>query len=104
MDYLRAEAVRWVDLEWPGWVEVQFRESDGAVVSLVDKAPIFDASGRLAQGAELPAEVEIPCEVLEQATDRVGNRSSLVRLGSDVEDQNGRRTFNVDVRTLISGG
>jgi hypothetical protein len=104
MHYLRAEAVRWVDLEWPGWVEVQFRKWDGEVVSLVDKAPIFDAGGHLVPGSVLPAEAEISCEVLEQAADRVGNQSWLVRLGYDVEDQSGRRTFNVDEHTLISRG
>lgn len=102
MHYVRAEAVRWVDIEWPGWVEVHFRESDGTIVSLVDKAPIFDADDRLRLGAGLPADVEIPCEVLDRAADRAGSRSSLVRLGSNIEDQRGRTTFHVDEHTLVS--
>jgi hypothetical protein len=102
MHYVRAEAVRWVDTKWPGWVEVHLRESDGTVVSLVDKVPIFDDGDRLILGTTLPTEVEIPCEVLERAVDRAGSRSSLVRLGSNVEDQRGRATFHVDEHTLVS--
>ena len=96
---VRAKAVRWVDLEWPGWVEVRLRESDGAVASLVDKAPMFDDAGRLWAGATLPLDVEVPCEVLDCAVDEAGN--SLVRLRSNVEDQSGRTTFRVDEHTLV---
>jgi hypothetical protein len=46
--YVHAEAVRWVDLEWPGWIEVHLREADGTVASLVDKAAIFDDADRRA--------------------------------------------------------
>src|SRR4051812_41976700 len=64
--YVRAVAVRWVGVEWPGWVEVHFGESDGTVVSLADKVPIFDAGDRLAVGAVLPMELTILWEVLER--------------------------------------
>jgi hypothetical protein len=99
--YVRGVAVRWVDVEWPGWVEVQFCESDGTVVSLVDKVPIFDASDCLTLGAALPTDVTIPCEVLERGADRIGNRSSLIRLRSNVEDQHGRTTFQVDEQLIV---
>jgi len=102
MHYVRAEAVRWIDIEWPGWVEAHFRESDGTLVSLVDKVPIFDADGRLTLGAALPADVAIPCEVLEWAADEAGNELSLVRLGSSVEDQRGRTTFRIDAQILAA--
>lgn len=101
MHFVRATAVRWVDLEWPGWVEVQLRESDGMVVSLVDKVPVFAADAQLAVGTALPLDVEVPCEVLEKTMDAAGNLSSLVRLRSHVEDENGRTTFRVDERTVV---
>jgi len=100
--FVRAEAVRWVDVEWPGWVEVRLHESDGTVVSLIDKVPVFDDGDRLTLETRLPAYVEVPCEVLEQAVDQAGNRSSLGRLRSNVEDQRGRTTFNIDEHTLVS--
>jgi hypothetical protein len=99
--FVRADAVRWVDLEWPGWVEVQLRESDGAVVSLVDKVPIFDQTDRLAAGTTLPVDVEVPCDVLERAVDAAGNWSCLVRLRYDVEDQGGRTTFRVAEHSVV---
>jgi hypothetical protein len=80
---------------------VQLRESDGTVVSLVDKVPIFDQTDRLTVGTTLPLDVEVPCDVLERAVDAAGNSSSLVRLRSNVEDQSGRTTFRVDEHTLV---
>ncbi|WP_433365105.1 hypothetical protein ACQPZX_35190 [Actinoplanes sp. CA-142083] len=73
MHYVRAEAVRWIDIDWPGWVEVHLHESDGTVAVLVDEVPIFDDSDRLAPGT-LPVEVEIPCDVLEWVVDPADNR------------------------------
>lgn len=102
MHYVRAEAVRWVDDEWPGWAEVHFRESDGNVGSLVDTMPIFDAGDRLTPGTPLPVDVTAPCEVIERAEDPADSRSSLVRLRSNIEDQRGRTTFHVDEHTLVS--
>jgi hypothetical protein len=100
--YVCAEAIRWVDIEWPGWAEVHLRESDGTVVSMVDKVPVLDDGNRLRLETQLPVDIEIPCEVLERMVDLAGNRSSLVRLRSNIEDQRGRTTFRVDEDTLIS--
>lgn len=100
--YVRAGAVRWVDINWPGWVEVHLHESDGTVAVLVDKVPIFDDGDRLAPRTTLPVEIEIPCDVLQWVVDAAGNRVSLIRLRSDVEDRRGRRTFHVDERILVS--
>jgi hypothetical protein len=99
--FVRAKAVRWVDLEWPGWVEVQPHEPDGTVVALVDKGPLFDKDDRLTAGTALPLEVEVPCDVLERLVDAAGNLSSLVRLRANVEDQSGRTIFRIDEHTLV---
>jgi hypothetical protein len=46
--------------EWPGWVEVQFAESDGTTVSIVEKAPVVDHDDRVVPGVRFPVDVEIP--------------------------------------------
>jgi hypothetical protein len=62
---LQCEAVRWVDGEpWPGVVEVQFRDAAGRCWSLVDKAPIFAATGELGPDSEYPVEVTVACVVV----------------------------------------
>jgi hypothetical protein len=96
MHYVRAEVVRWVDPEWPGWVEVHLPESDGSVALLVDKVPVFDYGDRLVPGAKLPMSIEIPCHVLDWVVGQGGVRSAFIRLRFDIEDQSGRTIFNVD--------
>ncbi|WP_326557280.1 hypothetical protein [Micromonospora sp. NBC_01796] len=75
---------------------------DGTVVSLIDKVPVLDCDGRLAPGIDLPAELEIPCDVLDWSVDQAGRRSAIIRLHSNVEDRNGRTVFNVEASTLTS--
>jgi hypothetical protein len=101
MYYVHAEVVRWVDDEWPGWVQVRLTESDGTVASLVDKVPIFDSDDRLEPGADLPIGIEIPCDLLDWTVDQGGKRTAHVRLHFHIEDQSGRRTFNVAEGALV---
>ena len=61
MQYVRVEVVRWIDDEWPGWVEVHLTEADGTVVSLTDKVPVLAGDDRPAPGVDLPMSLEIPC-------------------------------------------
>ncbi|MER5702792.1 MULTISPECIES: hypothetical protein [unclassified Micromonospora] len=102
MHYVHVEAVRWIDEDWPGWVEVHLNEADGTVVSLIDKVPVFDDADRLAPGVEFPVGLEFPCDVLEWARDQVGNRLAVIRLHFSVEDENGRTIFTVGASTLTS--
>jgi hypothetical protein len=102
MDCVRAEVVGWVDEDWPGWVEVHLNEADGTVVSLIDKVPVLDCEGRLAPGIDLPAELEIPCDVLDLAVDQAGIRSAIIRLHFNIGDRNGRTVVNVEASTLAS--
>ncbi|GGK59426.1 hypothetical protein [Nocardia camponoti] len=49
---LNAEATRWVDDAFPGFVEVAFRQADGAMVIFTEKLPVVDArSGLTAESA-----------------------------------------------------
>jgi hypothetical protein len=100
MRCLRAEAVRWVDEDWPGWVEVQFIDSDGTVVSIVEKVPAVDYTDRVVPGVRFPVELEIPCDVLDWVAHLDGSRSATVRLRFSVEDRHGRTMFNVDEHLL----
>jgi hypothetical protein len=93
MRCLRAEAVRWVDEDWPGWVEVQFIDSDGTVVSIVEKVPVVDYNDRVVPGVRFPVELEIPCDVLDWVAHLDGSRSATVRLRFSVEDRHGRTMF-----------
>jgi hypothetical protein len=79
MQSVRLEPVRWCDDEFPGWIEVELHESDGAVARLVDKAPIFNATGALAPGSALPIEFRVPCDVLSRDVDSAGNIVAVVR-------------------------
>ena len=81
-------------------MEVCLNETDGTVVSLVDKVTIFDNDDRLASGAVFPVELEIPCDVLDWARDPGGNLTAHIRLHFSIEDQNGRTVFNVDENAL----
>jgi hypothetical protein len=102
MDFVRVEVTRWSDVEFPGWVEVELRESDGAVATLIDKVPVFDAGDRLAVGVELPVGLEVPCDVLDWEVDKAGNAVAVVRLHFSITDQRGRSTFRVNEDTLAS--
>ncbi|MFD5065250.1 MULTISPECIES: hypothetical protein [unclassified Streptomyces] len=65
---LQAEAVRWVDDEFPGWVEVQFSDAMGRRWSLVDKVPAFDVPEDLGPGSVYPLKVGVACVVIEAVT------------------------------------
>jgi hypothetical protein len=100
--YVRAEAVGWIDEEWPGWVEVHLIEPDGTVVSIVEKVPILDYDDRVVPGIQFPVVLAIPCDVIDRATDDRGNRTVAIRLRCNVEDRQGRAVFKLDERALTA--
>jgi hypothetical protein len=101
VEYVRAEAVRWVDEEFPGWVEVRIAEHDGAEAIVVDKAPVFDNADRLLPGVEFPVELELPCDVLRWEPSQHHGRSAVVVLHHHIEDQAGRTEFRVSHTQII---
>jgi hypothetical protein len=102
MYLVRAEAVRWSDNHFPGWVEVQLRESDGSVATLIDKIPVFFPDDGVAVGTDLPIDVDIPCDVIAREVDRAGKCSAVVRLLAGVAGGRGRATFRVSEDQLVS--
>jgi hypothetical protein len=86
---VRAVAMRWTDDAFPGWAEVHLSRHDGTTAVLIDKAPVFDIPY---PDAAFPAELHLPCEVLEIN----GNGAVLVRLDFALEDTAGRNSFLVN--------
>jgi hypothetical protein len=100
--YVRTEAVRWIDDGWPGLVEVHLRETNGTVAAIVDKVPVLVDGDRLPEGAELPVEIGIPCDVVAWTLDETGNRCAAVRLHHSIQDEHGRGTFVVSESEVTS--
>lgn len=98
-------AVRWVDDEYPGWVEVQLTDAHGVVWSLVDKAPVFDDEDRLRPTTAYPVEVQVGCEVVGRGRLDDGTEVLTVstRLPWGIEAVGGRTEFLVDVHQVTTG-
>lgn len=99
MHAVRVTVTRYVDDGYPPWVEADLREADGTVVTLHEKVPVIDDGDTLVPGVELPVEIEVPCDIVED-----GAGSVLVRLHWNIEDTTGRDTFRVDRGTLVVRG
>ncbi|MBL7258529.1 hypothetical protein [Paractinoplanes lichenicola] len=95
MEFVRVQAVRWVDVEWPGWVEVRLQEAEGSVAVIVEKAPVLSDDDDFGPWTELPVPLEIACDVVGWEVADEGHRVATVRLGHGVEDSEGRGTFRV---------
>lgn len=100
--YVRGRAVRWVDDDWPGWVEVQFVAADGTTVRVIDKMPIFDGGEGLVPGTPLPVPVRVAADVLTWEPGPEDRRVAVVALRHHVQDEAGRSTFRVAVDAIIS--
>lgn len=93
--YVRGWAMRWVDEDWPGWVEVHIPLAGGATLSLVDKVPIFDGVGRIVPGVVFPVPVRVACDIIGWEPVPGGQRLAIVTLRHQVEDEAGANTFRV---------
>ncbi|SEQ16435.1 hypothetical protein SAMN05216188_102264 [Lentzea xinjiangensis] len=93
------QAVRWLDDEFPGTLEVRLTDAHGTVWSLVDKAPVFiDPS--LTPEVVLPVDVEVACEVV-----RVDGESVTVSTARPwgVATADGFDEFRVTLHQLVDG-
>ncbi|MEV6770094.1 hypothetical protein AB0N05_15865 [Nocardia sp. NPDC051030] len=75
MTYLRAEAVRWADDHFPGFVEIKFQQADGSTASLIEKVPVVQAPGiagetELTCDATYPITLELGCDLMGIDPDR----------------------------------
>ncbi|BCY11098.1 hypothetical protein L3i22_061860 [Actinoplanes sp. L3-i22] len=95
VNYVKVEFVRWVDAEWPGWIEVHLREADGTTTAIIEKVPVLLSDELPATEPEIPSQIDVPCDVLERDQDAAGSASVLVRLHFHIQDQRGRGVFRV---------
>ncbi|TDD61843.1 hypothetical protein E1293_44560 [Actinomadura darangshiensis] len=96
---VRATVVRWVgDDPQPGVVEVVLVDADGVRVTLLDKAPVFDGTGRLAPDAAYPQDIVLDCRVCGAEDD--GGRV-VVELEHGVESVDGRTSFTVAAEQVV---
>ena len=77
MAYLAAVATRWVEDGCPGWVEVQFIEADGRVVTLVDKTVVFDGGDGLTPASIYPVPVAVGCDLVRRERDVPSRRRAM---------------------------
>lgn len=55
---VRVTPVRWVEDDWPGWIEVELTDAVGRVHHIVDKVPVLTKLD-LVRSATLPCELWI---------------------------------------------
>ncbi|WP_430791654.1 hypothetical protein [Actinoplanes sp. G11-F43] len=95
MNYVKVEAVRRIEAEWPGWVEMRLREADGTTTAILEKVPVLLSDEQPPTEPEIPSQIDVPCDVLERHQDAADFPSVLVRLHFHIQDQNGRSVFRV---------
>jgi len=59
------EIVRWIDDDFPGWVEARLVDAHGAVWTFHDKEPLFSRDN-LTASSSYPAAGTIRCQVVEE--------------------------------------
>jgi len=96
MRKLAIEIARFVDDDFPGWVECQFADADGRQHTLVDKVPIFSVEP-LDADTRYPLPGFARCEVLEQWRDAGGRELARISTASPdgIESADGLAEFVV---------
>ncbi|MFD3537343.1 hypothetical protein [Streptomyces sp. NPDC058664] len=90
------------DEPWPGVVEVQFTDAAGQRWSLLDKPPIFAATGELGPDTSYPVEVTVACAVAEGHGPAGDNEVVTVSTSPDgVTTPDGLEEFTVRRKQLI---
>ncbi|MBM2614757.1 hypothetical protein JIG36_04205 [Actinoplanes sp. LDG1-06] len=97
---MRVEAGRWVEREWPGWIEVRLREAGGNVALIVDKEPVLFRQDEF--DGVFPAWIELPCDVEGWSAGEGDERIATIRLEFGLEDENGRANFQVSEADIVS--
>lgn len=81
---VRAQALRWVSDDQPGWIEVGLVDADGQEHRIIDKVPVLTSRSITAESA-FPAELWLKADAGEVNGERVE-----VTFDSAVETTDGR--------------
>ena len=100
--YLRAEIVRWVSDDFPGFVECRLTDASERAWSIVEKVPVvttehLQPDRYLQPDSEFPQPVLIACEIVSRDRDDAGRETARIttstRLGIEATD--GTTSFQV---------
>src|SRR5258708_29106691 len=100
---VRARAVRWVNDDFPGWVEVHLDLADGPVAKLIDKWPIFTADDCLRADASYPVDLTLACEVSAVEGGAAAGTGPVYVTLLHACDPSGAVTFLVRDRDVLPG-
>lgn len=77
MNFIPIQIVRFVDPEFPGWVECTLVDSHGREWSFADKIPVFTEAD-LGEQSAYPQPGRIACEIIREWEGEDGRRRVLV--------------------------
>ncbi|MFC8039446.1 hypothetical protein ACFUOZ_08840 [Paenarthrobacter sp. NPDC057355] len=87
---VRANAMRWADDHFPGWIEVDVVDAEGRTHRIVEKVPVLAK-------ADITAESTFPLELwIEAEFERMNGDSVLVRFAHGVETTDGLDLIGMD--------
>jgi len=103
MHNLKVQIVRFVDSDFPGWVECELVDAEGRRHILKDKVPIFTVEV-LDADRKYPTPGTVVCEVLERYQDEQGQE--LARVSTEkpfyIESTEGLSEFTVPTSLITS--
>jgi hypothetical protein len=101
MQSLTVQIVRFVNDDFPGWVECEFTDAEGRRHIIKDKYPLFTAE-ILDADSNYPTPGEISCEILERYQDASGRQLIRVSTRSPfyTESTEGLTEFTVPVSLI----
>jgi hypothetical protein len=71
--YIRAQIIRWVSDDFPGFVECRFTDTLGGEWSLIEKLPVV-TDADLRSTSQFPQPALVACEVLAGGQDNAGRK------------------------------
>jgi len=94
--HVRAEITRWVNDDFPGFVECRFKDRFDREWTCVEKAPVV-SSANLSSENQYPQPAFIACEVLSQNRDESGREITIISTEKpwSIESLDGTSCFQV---------